>query len=459
MTLKPKRGKLVQSSMRIGSIPRRRFLQGLGTAVALPWLEAMAPSRVLAANAASSSPLRMAFVYVPNGVNMADWTPQGEGTDFELPFILDSLKPHQKDLQVLSGLAHRTADANGDGPGDHARASASFLTGVQARKTAAVDIRAGVSVDQIAAGKIGNLTRFPSLELSCDKGQQAGACDSGYSCAYQFNLAWKSPTTPLPPEVDPRLVFERLFASNDPSETKENRARRRQTQQSILDFVLEDARQLSGRLGTTDRRKLDEYMTSVREIEQRIERSEKFAEVNPNYPKPDGIPADYAHHIRLMFDIMALAFQTDSTRVATFIIAHDGSNRSYPTIGVPDGHHDLSHHGGNKAKKEKIARINQFHVQQFATFLENLKSVREGERTLLDNSMIVYGSGISDGDAHAHNDLPVILAGRGAGTLTPGRHVRFDKDTPMTNLYLSMLDRMGVKEPRFGDSTGKLALS
>src|SRR5688500_1422402 len=228
-------------------IPRRTFLKGVGTAVALPLLEAMAPSKLLAAAATPSHPLRMAFIYVPNGMNMADWTPGKEGTDCDLPAILQPLKPHRGDLQVLSGLAHRRADPNGDGAGDHARASASFLTGMQARKTAAVDIRAGVSVDQIAAAKIGNYTRLPSLELSCDKGQQAGACDSGYSCAYQFNLAWKSPTTPLPPEVDPRLVFERLFASGNPGETKENRARRRQTQQSILDFVLEDARQLSGR--------------------------------------------------------------------------------------------------------------------------------------------------------------------------------------------------------------------
>jgi uncharacterized protein DUF1552 len=438
-------------------IPRRSFLKGLGTAMALPWLEAMAPARVLGAN--TSAPVRMAFVYVPNGVNMADWTPQAEGADFELPYILEPLKQHQRDLQVLSGLAHRTADPNGDGPGDHARASASFLTGVQARKTAAVDIRAGVSVDQAAAARIGTLTRFPSLELSCDKGQQAGACDSDYSCAYQFNLAWKSPTTPLPPEVDPRLVFERLFASADPTQTRESRARRKETQQSILDFVLEDAQQLCGRLGATDRRKLDEYMTSVREIEQRIENAEKFAAAHPNYQKPDGIPADYAQHVRLMFDIMALAFQTDSTRVATFIVAHDGSNRSYPAIGVGDGHHDLSHHGGNKEKKQKIARINQFHVQQFVWFLDRLKSVREGEGTLLDNCMIVYGSGISDGDAHAHYDLPVVLAGRGAGTLGPGCHVRYPKDTPMTNLYLSMLERMGVNEERFGDSTGKISLT
>jgi hypothetical protein len=263
----------------------------------------------------------------------------------------------------------------------------------------------------------------------------------------------------LPPEVDPRVVFERLFASADPAETRENRARRKQTQQSILDFVLEDARQLSGRLGATDRRKLDEYMTSVREIEQRIEQSERFADTRPDYRKPEGVPGDYGQHVRLMFDLMALAFQTDSTRVATFIVAHDGSNRSYPAIGVGDGHHDLSHHGGNKEKKQKIARINQFHMQQFAWFLERLKSIREGEGTLLDNSMIVYGSGISDGDAHAHYDLPVVLAGGGSGTLDAGRHVRYPKDTPMSNLYLSMLERMGVKEERFGDSTGKLNLT
>lgn len=438
-------------------IRRRTFLKGLGTAMALPWLDAMAPRAL--AKPAPGSPLRMAFIYVPNGVNMADWTPKGEGAEFELPYILEPLKPHQNDLQVLSGLAHRTADPNGDGPGDHARASASFLTGVQARKTAAVDIRAGVSVDQAAASRMGRLTRFPSLELSCDKGQQAGDCDSGYSCAYQFNLAWKSPTQPLPPEVDPRLVFDRLFANADPTETKESRARRQATQQSILDFVLEDAHQLQRKLGASDRRKLDEYMTSVREIEQRIEQAERFTATMPKREKPSGIPAEYEQHVRLMFDMLALAFQTDATRIGTFIVAHDGSNRSYPAIGVADGHHDLSHHGGNKGKKEKIARINQFHMRQFAWFLEKLKSIREGEGTLLDQCMIVYGSGISDGDAHAHNDLPVILAGRGGGALNPGRHVRFPKDTPMTNLYLSMLDRMGVQEERFGDSTGKLTLA
>lgn len=436
-------------------IPRRTFLKGVGTAMALPLLEAMTPSKLLAA-APPRHPLRMAFIYVPNGMNMADWTPGAEGTDFELPSILQPLKPHQADLQVLSGLAHRKADPNGDGAGDHARASASFLTGMQARKTAAVDIRAGVSVDQVAAAKIGNHTRLPSLELSCDKGQQAGACDSGYSCAYQFNLAWKSATTPLPPEVNPRVVFERLFSNGIGVESQENRAARQAKHKSILDFVLEDARQLKARLGATDRRKLDEYMTAVREIEQRVERTERFGAATTDYAKPAGIPGDYEQHVRLMFDLLALAFQTDTTRISTFILAHDGSNRSYPFIGVSDGHHDLSHHGGNLEKKKKIAAINQFHVRQLACFLDRLKSIKEGEGTLLDNSMIVYGSGISDGNAHNHNDLPVLLAGRGGGTLKTGRHVRYAQDTPMTNLYLAMLERMGVETERLGDSTGKL---
>ena len=443
-------------------IPRRTFLRGLGTTLALPLLESVAPaSKLLAADAGAgapaSAPRRMAFVYVPNGANMADWTPKAEGTDYELPYILEPLKAHQREFQILSGLAQRKAYPNGDGAGDHARASASFLTGVQARKTAAVDIRVGVSVDQVAAAKVGRYTRLPSLELGCDKGQQAGSCDSGYSCAYQFNLSWKSETTPLPPEVDPRQVFERLFSNGVPGETAAARARRQATHQSILDFVLEDARDLRRDLGATDRRKLDEYMTSVREIERRIEQAEKFDVARPNYTKPAAIPREYAEHIRIQYDLLALAFQTDATRVSTFMIAHDGSNRAYPFIGVSDGHHDLSHHGGNAEKKKKIARINRFHVEQFAYFVEKLKSIKEGEGTLLDHCMIVYGSGIADGDAHSHSDLPVLLAGRGGGTLAPGRHVRFAKDTPMNNLYLGLLDRLGVSAERLGDSTASLA--
>jgi hypothetical protein len=445
-------------------IPRRTFLKGLGTAVALPVLEAMAPPlKLLGAGAAEAGaalkalPKRMAFVYVPNGANMADWTPAVAGTEFELPRILDPLKAVQKDLLVLSGLAHDKARPNGDGAGDHARASATFLTGAQARKTNGADIKVGISVDQLAAARMGNYTRLPSLELGCDRGRQAGNCDSGYSCAYSFNIAWKTESLPMPPEVDPRLIFERLFSNGASGETQESRARRDRYHKSILDVVLEDARRLKADLGVTDRRKVDEYLTAVRELEQRIEQAEKFAASEPNFTKPSGIPQDYQQHVRLIYDLMTVAFQTDTTRVSSFIMAHDGSNRPYPFIGVSDGHHDLSHHGGNEEKKAKIAKINRFHIEQFAYFIQKLKSVKEGDGTLLDNCMIVYGSGIADGNAHAHHDLPVLLAGKGGGTIQTGRHVRYPKDTPMTNLYVSMLERMGVNVDRVGDSNGKLA--
>jgi len=442
------------------SLPRRTFIRGLGTALSLPLLEAMTPgARALAAVVGEKSPVfptRMAFVYIPNGANMADWTPAKTGSDFDLPFILEPLKSVRDQLQVVSGLAQTRARANGDGAGDHARANATFLTGCQARKTSGSNIRVGVSVDQVAAQKVGHLTRLPSLELSCDKGRQAGECDSGYSCSYQFNLAWKSDTTPMPPEVNPRLVFERLFSNGIASENGESRGLRNRYQKSILDFVMDDAHALQKKLGSTDRRKLDEYLTAVREMERRIEQSEKFAEVKTDYRSPEGVPGDYEHHIRTMFDLLVLAFQTDSTRISTFLMAHDGSNRSYPLIGVPDGHHDLSHHQDDEEKKKKIAKINRFHASQFAYFLEKMKSVKEGEGNLLDNSMIVYGSGIADGNKHDHHHLPVLLAGKGGGAFQTGRHIEFPTETPMTNLYLTMLSRMGVEVPRLGDSTGKL---
>lgn len=441
-------------------IPRRTFLKGLGTVIALPMLEAMTPPlRALGSDLATTPkgfPKRMAFIYVPNGANMADWTPKEVGADFQMPYILEPLQPFQKDIQVFTGLAHDKARPNGDGPGDHARASATFLTGCQARKTAGADIKVGVSVDQIAAAQVGKSTRLPSLELSCDRARMAGNCDSGYSCAYSYNISWKSESMPMAPEVDPRLVFERLFLNNSPAEVAENRAKRQRYNKSILDFVLDDAKQLKARLGYTDRRKVDEYMEAIRALELRIQQAEKFASVLPDYSKPTGVPDQYEEYARLMFDLLALAFQTDSTRVATYILAHDGSNRQYPFIGVPEGHHDLSHHGNDEAKKQKIAKINRFHVTQFAYFLEKLKSTQEGDGTLLDNCMIVYGSGIGDGNRHNHNDLPVLVAGGGGGTMRPGRHVKFNRDVPMTNLYLAMLDRMGVRADRVGDSTGKL---
>ena len=441
-------------------IPRRTFLKGLGTVISLPLLESMLPPAGLRADdapgAATEFPRRMAFVYIPNGANMEDWTPKTAGAGYELPYILQPLEPLRNDIQVISGLAHDKARPHGDGPGDHARASASFLTGCQARKTKGADIKVGVSVDQIAADKVGKSTRLPSLELSCDKGRIAGECDSGYSCAYQFNLSWKTESTPMPPEVDPRLVFDRLFSNGLDGETEENRAKRDLYNKSILDFVSEDASRLKSKLGYTDRHKLDEYLTAVRELEQRIRQVEKFAATQPDFVKPTGIPKQFEQHLRLMYDMLALAFQSDSTRIATFITAHDGDDRPYPFIGVSDGHHTLSHHQNDPVKKERIAKINHFHVEQFAYFLNKLKSVKEGEGTLLDNCMIVYGGAIGDGNRHNHDDLPILLAGRGGGALNPGCHVKLGKETPMTNLYLSMLERMGVPAQRVGDSTGKL---
>ena len=420
-------------------------------------LESMLPRAASAAGTAVATPKRMAFVYVPNGANMADWTPKVVGADFELPLILEPLKSVQKEIAVLSGLAHDKARPNGDGAGDHARASATFLTGCQARKTQGADIKVGTSVDQVAAAKIGRETRFASLEIGCDRSQQTGNCDSGYSCAYSFNIAWKNESTPMPAETDPRLVFERLFGGFNPGETAESRARRNRQHKSVLDFVLEDANRLKANLGYTDRRKLDEYLTAVRELETRIERAEKFATALPNHDAPTGIPKDYAQHIRLMYDLLALAFQTDTTRVATFIPAHDGSNKAYPFIDVPEGHHDLSHHGDDDAKKQKIAKINRFHITQFAYFIERLKSIREGDNSLLENCSVVYGSGIGDGNAHNHDNLPVLMAGQGGGWMRTGRHLRFEKETPMANLYLSMLGNVGASIDRLGDSTGRLS--
>lgn len=435
-------------------IPRRTFLRGLGATLALPMLEAMTPPvRLLAqtpGGAAVTRPLRMAFIYIPNGAHMEDWTPGQTGTDFVFPRTLEPLEPVRSQVQVLSGLSHQRAFANGDGAGDHARASATFLTGCQARKTSGADIRVGVSVDQVAAAKVGRKTRLPSLELSCDKGREAGSCDSGYACAYQYHISWRGESTPNPVEVDPRQVFERLFGSG------RGDASRDRYRKSILDFVREDADALQRKLGRTDQRKLEEYLTSVRELEIRIENAGKLAAKMPNVDRPTGIPAGYEEHIRLLFDALALAFQTDTTRIATFMLAHDGSNRSYPFIGVKEGHHELSHHEGRAERKEKIARINRFHMTQFAYFLQQLKGMREGQGSVLDNCMIVYGSGIADGNSHNHNDLPVLLAGGGGGRLQPGRHVKFEGRPPMTNLFLSLLDHMGAGAEKLGDSTGRL---
>jgi hypothetical protein len=436
-------------------ISRRTVVKGLGTAVALPLLEAMWPVAGLAGTARKVTPRRMAFLYIPNGVNVADWTPKAVGNGFDLPRTLEPLKPVKDELLVLSGLTADKARPHGDGPGDHARAMAAFLTGRQPRKTHGADIRVGISVDQLAAQKIGKNTRFPSLELGIERGLNAGNCDSGYSCAYSANISWRTESTPMAKEVNPRLVFERLFAGEVKGEADATRARRERYQLSVLDFVLEDASRLKMRLGMTDQRKLDEYLSAVRELELRIARAD--GEHGPaGMMKPAGIPTEYREHLRLMSDMLVLAFQADLTRIATLIFANDGSNRSYRFINVPDGHHDLSHHGGNKEKLAKISLINRFHIEQFAYLLTRLKGIKEGEGTLLDNCMIVYGGGISDGNRHNHDELPVLLAGKGGGTFKTGRHVRYPKETPLTNLFVALLERMGAPAPSFGDSTGRL---
>ncbi|MFL5338971.1 MAG: DUF1552 domain-containing protein [Gemmataceae bacterium] len=440
-----------------GPISRRTILKGLGTAIALPYLEAMLPTTAVAATPAGP-PKRLAFLYVPNGAHMQEWTPEKLGKGYDLPKILEPLAPFQDRLNVLSGLTLDKARANGDGPGDHARSLASFLTGRQARKTAGSDIKIGVSADQVAAQHVGSQTRFQSLELGCEPGRQAGSCDSGYSCAYSSNISWRGDATPNAKEIDPKQVFERLFAGGKAGESAEATARRERYRKSILDSVLEDANSLKGQLGAADVRKLDEYLESVRELENRIE---KFKQpVDPKLAsgmtKPGGVPKDYAEHLKLMADLMVLAFRGDLTRVGTFVFANEGSNRSYSFLGVPEGHHDLSHHGGDKKKQEKIRQINTFHTTQLAYLLGKMKGVKEGNGTLLDNVMLVYGSGIGDGNRHNHDDLPVLLIGGGGGKLKTAQHLKYPRETPLTNLYLSLLDIFGARVETLGDSTGRL---
>lgn len=436
-------------------LSRRTVLRGLGVSLALPWLEAT--GTIATAAVAAPSPTRMAFIFVPNGVNLEHWTPKSEGYGFKLTQTLEPLAPVKDDLLVLSGLTHDKGRANGDGAGDHARSASVFLTGSQPRKTDGEKIRSGISVDQLAAKAVGQKTRFSSLELGVDPGRMAGNCDSGYSCAYSSNISWSSESTPVGKEVNPRLVFERLFASGKASEVNKSQQQREALQKSILDFIADDAKRLQTKLGRNDNQKLDEYLTGVREIERRIgARTSKPLEVDVDYQIPDGIPGDYQDHMRMMCDLLILAFQTDSTRIATMMFANAGDNKNYRMIGVPDGHHDLSHHQNDAEKLAKIAKINRFQIQQFSYLLQKMKSIKEGERTLLDNSMIVYGSGLSDGNRHNHDNLPILLAGSGGGTIETGRHLRYDLETPVCNLFMSMLDRMGVDAPYIGDSTGRL---
>ena len=436
---------------------RRTFLRGIGATIALPMLDAMTPAFASQAAArAAGRPVRLAFTYVPNGITMADWTPTGEGPAFEYSRVMKPLEPFRQDTVVMSGLAQRNGMALGDGPGDHARAAASYLTGVHPRKTAGADIQNGISVDQVAAQQIGSATRFASLELGCDDSRTVGNCDSGYSCAYTNSLAWRGPATPMPPETNPRLVFERLFGDIDPSLSPEVRARRLMNRRSILDVVRERTSQLSSDLGPSDRRKLDEYLSSIREIEQRIERAEKdLTGLTPNIDKPTGIPVLYAEYVNLMFDLQLIAFQTDMTRIITLMMGREGSMRTYPEIGVPDPHHPLTHHRGNTEWIERVTKVNTMHVELFAGFIKKMKETQDGDGSLLDHSIIVYGSGLSDGNRHTHEDLPVLMVG-GGGNFKRGQHVVYSKGTPMNNLFLTLLDRVGVQSEKLGDSTGPI---
>ncbi len=449
------------------SLSRRRFLRGLGACVALPAFESLLPARLFAAETsgagnlaktAGGAPLRMAYVYFPNGAIQPAWWPEGEGKDFELGRTMQALAKVKHQLQILGGMDHVNATPGPDGAGDHARAGGTFLTGVRVKKTAGSDIRAGISIDQVVAQQIGHLTRFPSLELTCDAVRKSGNCDSGYSCAYQYNLSWRSPSTPVAPEPNPRLLFERLFGAGAPGERAESLKRRQVQQRSILDFVLDDARSLESQLTYRDKQKLDEYFVSVREIEQRLEAAERFgAAPDPRIATPAGIPASFEEHVQMMFDMMILAFQTDSTRVATFLLANEGSNRTFPEAGIVEGHHYLTHHQNKQDMIDKVAEIDRWYMKQLAQFLEKMDQTTDVDgKSLLHNSMIVYGSGNADGNRHTHTNLPVILAGSGGGTLTPGRFTKFG-GVPMSNLLLSLADRMGAQGvERLGDSTGRV---
>jgi hypothetical protein len=438
-------------------LPRRTFLKGIGVTLALPMLDAMTPALAFASGTAAKAPVRLSFAYVPNGIIMDQWAPKTEGKDFEFTRILKPLEPFREDLFVLSGLDDHNGMALGDGAGDHARAGASFLSGVHCKKTSGFDIQAGVSADQIAAQKLAAETRFPSIELGCEDSRTVGDCDSGYSCAYTNSISWRTPRTPMPPEVNPRGAFERLFGTEDLSLDPQTRARRAGYRKSILDFVTADTRDLAKSLGPSDRRKMDEYLSAVREIEQRIQNAEKDTRhVNPGIEKPAGIPFTFPEYAKLMYDLQVVAFQADLTRVCTLVVGREGSTRVYPEIEVPDPHHPLTHHRNNPEWIEKVTKINCLHAELFAYFLKRLKSTPDGDGTLLDHSMVVYGAGLSDGNKHSHENLPILLAGRAGGSLKPGQHIVFKPGTPMTNLYLSLLDRMGVEPEKIGDSTGKL---
>ena len=433
------------------SIPRRTFVRGLGVGVALPLLDAMVPALTQAAQTAAKPQLRAGFVYIPHGVIMKEWTPVAAGRDFEFTPILKPLEPFRDSVVVVSNLTRAEVASN------HAVSAACWLTGTPPKRTDGPDFRAGVSIDQVIAKQLGQDTTFPSLEVATeDFSGLVGACDPGYSCAYMNTLNWQTPTTPLPMEINPRIVFERLFGGGG---TADQRLARMRTDRSLLDFVAQDLRGLERELGSADRKKLDEYLGNVREIERRIQRAEQTARVNADVPPaPVGVPEGYVEHVGLLYDLLALALQTDQTRVFTFMMAREVSQRTYPEIGVTEPHHSISHHGNRPAAIAGHAKLNAYHVSMFAKFVERLKATPDGDGSLLDHSMLLYGSGMSDGNGHTGAPLPQVLVGGAAGRVKGNRHVVNAENTEMANLLLAIAQKAGVEQDRFGVSTGTVEI-
>jgi len=439
------------------ALPRRTFLRGIGAAVALPFLDAMVPA--LSAQATKAPTVRrLGFVYTPNGATMASWTPKGEGPVLgELSPSLSALTPFKDHVLVPTGLSQRQAESWGNGNGEHSRGQTVWLSGVHPKRTEGADVRNATTVDQLAAQVIGTDTRLMSIEMALEQNYLVGNCDNGYSCVYWNTISWRTPTTPLPMEVNPRIVFERLFGDGG---SPEHRLGQMKEDRSILDSVREAVVSLQNRLGAADRARVAEYLDSMREIERRIQVAERHRDdAGIELPdRPIGVPDGYDEHAKLMFDLAALAFQADVTRVFTLLLGREQTNRPYPFIGVPEAHHALSHHQNDPVRLAKCAKINTYHIQLLARFAEKLRSIPDGDGTLLDHSMVLQGSGISNSDQHSHIDLPLVLVGGGAGSLKGGRHLRFPKDTPMNNLHLALLDKVGVDVSKFGDSTGTVQL-
>jgi len=432
------------------AMPRRTFLRGMGVTIALPLLDAMIPAATPLAKTAANPVRRLGFVFMPMGSDITRWTPPGDKTLDELSPTLSSLAPVKQYVTAISNLELQNAY-----PGTHATSNAAFLSAAKAKPTESSDYYLGTTADQIAAKQIGQETQLPSLEMSMDLMQTVGQCDNGYACVYQNNLSWSSPTTPLPSEAHPRIVFESLFGEGGSAADRQAALRKRA---SLLDWFNEDIAQLQRKLGPADRARVSQYLETVREVERRIQRAEADAKDNPlpDLDRPVGVPASYADHARLMFDLQVLALQGDVTRVITFQLARETSNRTYPEIGVSDPHHPLSHHGNDPEKIARMAKINQFHVSLFAEFLGKLKATPEGNGSLLDHSLYLYGSGMGNPNVHDHRNLPILVAGGAAGGMKGGRHIKFEKPTPLANLHLTLLDKVGVRLDSFADSQGKV---